>query len=139
MGFLEFKFQKYLKQVSSPGVLTVISNKASLQNGFGAYERIELFCDYDTQAKKTLGYSVNEPIPRPAITAPPTATPPSDRSDEPAQIGPMPHPEPTRAAAPPVATAEAASTPPSAADVLDDLTPVRSVDAQAAHRQFVPS
>jgi hypothetical protein len=61
MGFFEFRFDEYLKEVSSPGVLTVISNKVSLQNGFGAYERLELLCDYDTRSKTILKYSINSP------------------------------------------------------------------------------
>ncbi len=59
IGFLGSKFDMHLKGVSSPGVLTLVSNKVELQNGFGGYERIELFCDYDTQHKKILGYSIN--------------------------------------------------------------------------------
>jgi hypothetical protein len=58
IGFFEQKFDKYLSHVSAPGVLTLVSGKASLQNGFGAYERIELLCEYDTQTKKVLGYSI---------------------------------------------------------------------------------
>jgi hypothetical protein len=58
IGFFEEKFDEYLMHVSSPGVLTVASSKASLQNGFGAYQRIELRCNYDTQAKKVLEYSI---------------------------------------------------------------------------------
>jgi hypothetical protein len=61
MGFFDQKFDKYRSHVVSPGVLTMISNKASLQNGFGAYERIELLCEYDTQAKKVLRYSIRTP------------------------------------------------------------------------------
>jgi hypothetical protein len=57
-GFLEFKFDRYSKDVQAPGVLTMVSNKAKLQNGFGAYQHIELFCDYDTQKEKVLGYRV---------------------------------------------------------------------------------
>jgi zinc ribbon protein len=59
IGFFEEKFDKYLTHVSSPGVLTVVSDKVSLQNGFGAYERVELYCDYDTQKKKAQGFSIN--------------------------------------------------------------------------------
>jgi hypothetical protein len=58
IGFFDQKFDKILTHVSSPGILTLASNKVSLQNGFGAYERIELLCKYDTQAKKVLGYSI---------------------------------------------------------------------------------
>ncbi len=61
IGFFEQKFDKYLSHVSSPGVLTMVSSKVSLQNGFGAYERIELLCEYDTQTKKVLAYSIRTP------------------------------------------------------------------------------
>lgn len=61
IGFFEQKFDKYRSRVTSPGVLTMVSNKVSLQNGFGAYERIELLCEYDTQTKKVLGYSIGTP------------------------------------------------------------------------------
>lgn len=60
IGFFEHKFDKYRSHVSAPGVLTLVSSKVSLQNGFGAYQRIELLCEYDTQAKKVLGYSIRE-------------------------------------------------------------------------------
>lgn len=57
MGFLDSKFDKYITTVKASGVLTLATRKAALQNGFGAYEHIDLRCDYDTQAKKVLGYS----------------------------------------------------------------------------------
>jgi len=57
-GWLDTKFDKYLKQVEAPGVLVLVSDKAELQNGFGAYQRIELWCSYDTQAKKVLSYAI---------------------------------------------------------------------------------
>ena len=59
IGFLETKFEKYLKKAPSPGVLVMVSDKAKLQNGFGAYLHIELFCAYDTQAQKVLSYSTD--------------------------------------------------------------------------------
>lgn len=52
-GWLDQKFDKYLKNVPAPGVLIMVSNKVMLQNGFGAYQRVELQCAYDTQAKTT--------------------------------------------------------------------------------------
>lgn len=60
IGFLGFKFDRYVKSVVSPGVLTSTSNKVKIQNGFGAYQRAKLLCDYDTQAKQVLRYSVTE-------------------------------------------------------------------------------
>lgn len=58
-GFLESKFDKILTTVKTPGALTLISTKAKLQNGFGAFEHITLYCDYDTQAGKVLGFSAD--------------------------------------------------------------------------------
>lgn len=56
-GFLETKFDHYSSRVITPGVLTSISSKAKLQNGFGAFQHIELLCYYDTQSKKVIRYS----------------------------------------------------------------------------------
>jgi hypothetical protein len=52
-GWLEQKFDKYMKDVPAPGVLVMVTNKVMLQNGFGAFQRVELQCAYDTQAKTT--------------------------------------------------------------------------------------
>jgi hypothetical protein len=60
IGTFEAKFDKFRTQVSAPGVLTMVSNKASLQNGFGAYQRVELLCKYDTQTEKVLEYSIRQ-------------------------------------------------------------------------------
>jgi hypothetical protein len=56
VGVLAIKFDSYLRHVNKPGILTLVSNKASLQNGFGAYKRVTLQCDYDTQHKKVMEY-----------------------------------------------------------------------------------
>jgi hypothetical protein len=68
VGILETKFDDYSLIVKKPGVLTVVSDKAKLQNGFGAFEHVKLFCDFDTQAdyardpgKTVLGYSIDLP------------------------------------------------------------------------------
>jgi len=60
-GMLEDKFDKYLPTVKRPGMLTVASQKAKLQNGFGAFQHIELFCDYDTQTLKVVDFWINAP------------------------------------------------------------------------------
>jgi hypothetical protein len=85
LSFAEFKFDRYLQTISSPGVLTVLSRKISIQNGFGAYERIVLFCDFDTQRKKVLGYSIDTPrhLPvDPRAPDPAAADPPETSSDQ---------------------------------------------------------
>jgi hypothetical protein len=57
-GFLESKFDQYATKVPSPGVLISISHKAKLQNGFGAFKHIVLYCNYDTQGKRVLDFFV---------------------------------------------------------------------------------
>ncbi len=56
IGFFGVKFGSYLTKVNSPGVITYVSDKASLQNGFGAFVRIKIFCDYDTQKNEVISY-----------------------------------------------------------------------------------
>lgn len=60
MGTFENKFDRHLKTTAKPGVLVGVTNKVSLQNGFGAYERVTVLCDYDTQAGRVLGYRIIE-------------------------------------------------------------------------------
>jgi hypothetical protein len=55
IGMLESKFDSYATTVKSPGILTMLTDKVKLQNGFGAYERVILNCDYDTQAPDSSG------------------------------------------------------------------------------------
>jgi hypothetical protein len=138
MGFLEFKFDRYRKVISSPGVLTSISNKVSIQNGFGAFERVELYCNYDTQAKKTVEYSIDSPPYHPAAPSPspsesvhPSAESAENETGTPVAltIEPMDSPA-TPVSAPVAADGLPASRPPTS--TLDDLAPVRAVDAQAA-------
>lgn len=68
IAFFDTKFDRYRKSLVAPGVLTSVSQKVALQNGMGAYERISLFCNYDVQTKKTLGFGINEPPPRVRVT-----------------------------------------------------------------------
>ena len=53
------KFSSHFVQIQSSGVLVMISRKAKLQNGFGAYKHIVLTCDYDTQSGKVIEYGHN--------------------------------------------------------------------------------
>lgn len=55
-GFLHEKFGSFRKSVASYGVITYISDKAKLQNGFGAFNPITLYCDYESRQKKVLKY-----------------------------------------------------------------------------------
>jgi hypothetical protein len=58
VAIFDTKFDQYSKRVSAPGVLTLVTHKAMLQNGFGAYGRTTLMCDYDTQSKTVLRYRI---------------------------------------------------------------------------------
>lgn len=63
-GFLESKFDSYSRMVRSPGILTLITNKAKLSNAFGAFQHVTLMCDFDTQApypSAPVGYSIVPP------------------------------------------------------------------------------
>jgi hypothetical protein len=58
VGLLGQKFDHYLPKVALPGVLTMVSNRLMLQNGFGAYQRMVLYCSYDTQRGGVVDYSL---------------------------------------------------------------------------------
>jgi hypothetical protein len=53
------RFDQHLTHVDKPGVLVLLSRKAKLANGFGAFQHITLYCDYDTQAQKVDGYELH--------------------------------------------------------------------------------
>lgn len=50
------RFDRFSPTISSPGVLTLLSNKASVSNGFGLFHPIEIACNYDTQIHEVLSY-----------------------------------------------------------------------------------
>jgi hypothetical protein len=56
VGFLGHKFDQYLTTVQLPGVLTMKSDRALRQNGFGAFRRVTIWCNYDTQSGQVLNY-----------------------------------------------------------------------------------
>jgi hypothetical protein len=58
VGFLGALFDKYLVRVETPGVLPMTSSRLSLQNAFGAFKRVRVFCDYDTRTKKVRGVRI---------------------------------------------------------------------------------
>ena len=60
LGFLGTYFDKFLVHVETPGVLTMVSNHLSMQNGFGAFKRVKLLCDYDTRARKVLRVTIDD-------------------------------------------------------------------------------
>ena len=55
-GMFGVKFGSFLGTVSKPGVIVYVSDRATLQNGFGAYTRIKLYCEYNAKSKKVLGF-----------------------------------------------------------------------------------
>lgn len=50
------RFDRFSAGVSAPGVLTMLSNKARVSNGFGVFSPIEIACNYDTQSREVLSY-----------------------------------------------------------------------------------
>jgi len=52
VGFAGVLFDRFLKQAPRPGVLTLVSNHLALQNGFGAFRKVKVLCEYDTRTKK---------------------------------------------------------------------------------------
>ena len=60
ISWYEQKFDSYLTNVREQGVLTAVTDKVSLQNEFGAYRRIKLYCDYDVRKKRVMSYEVRE-------------------------------------------------------------------------------
>lgn len=59
-GFLGIKFDKYENRVENSGVLTLVSNHLMLQNGFGAFARVGITCNYDTQNDKVIGFDIEQ-------------------------------------------------------------------------------
>ncbi len=55
------RFDQYSLGVSSPGVLTMISTRARISDGFGTFSPIKIYCNYDTQNEDVLSYT-SEPI-----------------------------------------------------------------------------
>lgn len=59
-GVFEQKFDKHYTNIKSAGVMRLASNKVSLQNGFGAFKRITLVCDFDAKNERVIGYDMVE-------------------------------------------------------------------------------
>jgi hypothetical protein len=62
IGSLDERFDKFVSVTHKPGVLVLTSNKISLQNGFGGFDRTVIYCEYDTQAMTVLSYKVDAGI-----------------------------------------------------------------------------
>ncbi len=50
-------FDSFSNVLTAPGVLTMISGKARISNGFGDFHPVELFCNFDTQSREVLSYA----------------------------------------------------------------------------------
>lgn len=57
-GMFGVKFGQFRAAVPSPGVLTMVSNNLEMQNGFGAYQRVEISCAYNTQTDAAPTYAL---------------------------------------------------------------------------------
>lgn len=50
------RFDRFAPEVSAPGVLIMLSSKASVGNGFGAFHPIQIECSFDTQSREVIAY-----------------------------------------------------------------------------------
>ena len=96
-GWLASKFDKVSRTSPGDGLVTLISTKAKLSNGFGAFSHIRLYCLYDAKSGRALRHSLNG---FEAVEPEPEATP----SPEPQ---PMPGDGPTPAPSYPITPATA--------------------------------
>jgi hypothetical protein len=51
------RFDRFVPTVAAPGVLTMITNKAAISDGFGNFTPITVYCNYDTDSNEVLSYS----------------------------------------------------------------------------------
>jgi len=56
-GMLAPRFDQFSPAVQAPGVLTMISGKASVSDGFGNFHPITVYCNFDTQSREVLSYA----------------------------------------------------------------------------------
>lgn len=50
------RFDRFATQVTAPGVLTMLSSKAAVGDGFGAFHPIQIECNFDTQSRQVIAY-----------------------------------------------------------------------------------
>jgi hypothetical protein len=60
-GWLGVKFNKFGTNSAGNGLLTMISDRAKLSNGFGAFTHINLYCIYDAKSDRVVRYSRSDP------------------------------------------------------------------------------
>jgi hypothetical protein len=58
---LKPRFDQFNPKVIAPGVLTLITEKPEVSNGFGVFKPITVYCNYDTQSREVLGYTTENP------------------------------------------------------------------------------
>ncbi len=51
------RFGKFCANLTAPGVLTMISDTAKISNGFGDFQPLQVFCNFDTQSREVLSYA----------------------------------------------------------------------------------
>jgi hypothetical protein len=56
-GF-EHEFDNYLRKVKTSGILTLESDRLQLQNGFGGYQRMRIYCDYDALTGNVVSFEI---------------------------------------------------------------------------------
>jgi hypothetical protein len=56
-GWLETKFPDYGITPKQPFVLTVSGSKIKFQNGFGAWQKVQYYCDYNVKSQATYAYA----------------------------------------------------------------------------------
>lgn len=56
MQSFEPRFDRFSPTVTTPGVLTMISGKARVSDGFGTFNPVTIYCNYDTQSREVLSY-----------------------------------------------------------------------------------
>ena len=58
LSFFGARFDKYQGSVSQPGVITLTSDKLSVQQASSTDTRVTFSCQYSTQTQKVLGYQI---------------------------------------------------------------------------------
>lgn len=55
------KFTKYALQSTGVGMMTQVSDKAKLSNGFGAFEHVTIYCLYNAATDEVVRFSTSNP------------------------------------------------------------------------------
>lgn len=60
-GLFGVRFDKISVRSAGPGLLTLISTRAKLSNGFGAFQHVDIFCLYDARSDKVVRFAQDDP------------------------------------------------------------------------------